>query len=152
MENFRFEHTCHLSEVSYVNIQAGTLGLRKSRRFLRRALVLGMGVACLFWEYTLLLGIAMLGVAVVHMFVPRFLPATAARNYRQMNYLHGPVTYGVDDRELWLRGMDFECRCGWSLLSIWQERDPWLVLSVTGMPMIVLPIREMRIEGNTSTF
>lgn len=142
-----FEHTHHLSQAEYVDIQAGLLGLRRSRRTLRRMIFTAIGVACLFWEYTFLLGTVMLVGACFFMIVPRLLPATAARHYREFWYLDGPITYAVDATQASLKGSDFEVRAGWRHLAAWMERDPWLVLRLQGMPMVILPIAQMRAQG-----
>jgi hypothetical protein len=147
MAKIRFVHTHHLSETEYVDIRAGFLGLRSSRRLLRRSATIVLGVACLFWEYTLLFGATILAVALLHLVRPRLLPATAARNYRELKYLHGPVEYGVDDSQLWLKGSDFEIHAGWRHAVSWLERGPWLVLSLQGMPLVLLPVEEMQAQG-----
>ncbi len=80
----RFEHSHHLSTAEYADIRAACFGFRRSRRALRLSLAIAVSVVCLFWEYTFLLGMVMLVVTSFVVVAPRFLPATAARNYREL--------------------------------------------------------------------
>lgn len=142
-----FEHTHHLSEAEFVDLHSGFLGYDRSRQSLRRVTIIALGVVCLFWEYTLLFGTVLLVVATIHMFVPRILPATASRNYREFKYLDGPITYAVDGTQVSLKGTDFEVRAAWRHLAAWLERDPWLVLRLQATPMVILPVAQMRAQG-----
>jgi hypothetical protein len=107
MDEFSFEHTHHLTEAEYLEIRSGDLGLRRGSQLTRRVGVWLVGVVCLLWTPSVLLGLAVLIIAGVHTFVPRLLPGTAARMYGNAKYLHEPITYGVDNARIWLHGHDF---------------------------------------------
>jgi hypothetical protein len=112
VDAFRFEHTCELSEDEYVAL-LGLLASDKRSRWLRRVGILAVGIACLFFPYTFLLGVAILTLAVIAVVAPRYLPGTAARVYGEMLYLHEPVTYGVDHERLWARAGGLSAEVTW---------------------------------------
>jgi hypothetical protein len=144
MKSFSYEQKTKLSQDEFVKIVG--LMARRSRRW-RVALAIVLGVACLFWTYTLILGIALLVAAVVSLFAPYLLPAGAAATYRDSPHLHQELTYSVGDRELSVVGSDLHCQCGWPNLRVWQERDGWLILSPNGMPQLFLSVRQLRDAG-----
>lgn len=144
MKSFLHEQKTKLSQDEFVKI-VGLLP-RRSRPW-RVALAVVVGVACLFWTYSLILGIALLAAAAISLFAPYLLPAGAAATYRESPHLHQELTYGVGDQELSVVGADLRCRCGWPNLRVWQERDSWLILSPNGMPQLFLSVRQLKDSG-----
>jgi hypothetical protein len=143
---FRFEHTYALSESQYVAL-LGLLGSDKGPRWLRRIGILTVGVACLFFAYTVLLRVAILTLAGVALMAPHYLPGTAARVYREMLYLHGPVTYGVDQDRLWVRAAGLSAEAAWRHLATWHERGGWFILRGNGFPMLMFPVDALQAAG-----
>jgi hypothetical protein len=143
---FNFEHTHQLSETEYVAIWALTNRARPMvwvRRFATGAL----GVLFLFSSYTFLLGAVVLVMAAFAMTMPRLLPGTSARNFHSLPYLRGPLTYGADTEMVWARGEDFVAKVFWRHVTLWREREGWLVLQGTGFPPVLLPIGALRAQG-----
>ena len=142
---FRFEHTHALSQTQYVAL-FGVLASGRPRQ-LRRITTLAIAVACLFSPYTLLLGVTILSLAAVAMFMPHYLPRTAARMYRETVYLHGPVTYGLDQDTLWVRAAGLSADVTWEHLTVWQERGGWFILRGNGFPMLLYPVDALKADG-----
>jgi hypothetical protein len=143
---FTFEHTYQLSQTEYVGLW-GLLDSARPARFVRRIGIVGVGLACLFSPYTILLGVSILALAAVMAFVPRFLPGTVARNYEEFRYLDGPVTYGADETYVWLRTPDFSAKPAWRHVTVWRERNGWLILQGNGFPAVLMPIAALKDQG-----
>jgi hypothetical protein len=143
---FTFEHTHQLSEAEYAAIWA-VGDTTPAARSARRWIVVVAGIACLFWSYTMLLGAAILALGALVLFIPRFFPGTAARMFRESRYLDAPVTYGADDGGVWTRTADFSAIAGWRHVSVWRERNGWLILQGTGFSPVLLPIAALK-AGN----
>jgi len=146
LDNFRFEHTLHLSEAEYVALES-TLAHDSGTRWGRRVGLGVVGLALLTWPYTLLLGAAILVLLTISIVMPRYFPFATAQEYRQSRYLQQPLTYGVSSQALWIRGAAFAAEAGWNHLVVWQVKDKWLVLSASGLPRILLPVAELRAAG-----
>ena len=140
---FTYEHTHKLSEAEYVGIWSP---LNRSRpwAYARRIVIVVGAVACLFSPYTLLLGVAVLALAGVMLFMPHVIPGTTARMFREVRYLNGPVSYGVNDDSVWVRTSDFLAKVSWHHVTVWREREGWLVLQGKGFPAVLLPIASLR--------
>jgi hypothetical protein len=143
---FRFEHTHQLSQPEYVAIWALADPAPPARRA-RRLIVVVAGLACLLWPYTMLLGVAILAVGAIGVIAPHFFPGTAARNFREFRYLDGPVTYGADEESVWARTPDFSAKAAWRHVTVWRERNDWLVLQGNGFPPVLLPIAELKAQN-----
>jgi hypothetical protein len=143
---FTFEHTYQLTEAEYVAIWA--LNSQRPRpRWARRIGASLVGVACLFHPYTMLLGLALLGLMTLVIFMPHIFSGTAARTFRQFRYLDEPVVYGVDANLMWVQTSDFHTRASWRHLTVWREREGWLILQGNGFPAVLLPIATLRARG-----
>ena len=145
MSVFRFEHTHAVSETQYVALLGLLAGGRP--RWLWRIVILAVGVACLFFPYTFLLGVAVLTLAGIALIAPHYLPGTAARAYREMLYLHGPVTYGVDQDGLWVRAAGLSTEVAWRHLTTWHERGGWFILRGSGFPMLIFAVDALQAAG-----
>jgi hypothetical protein len=143
---FSFEHTHQLSQTEYVAIWAQADSAPPSRQA-RRLIVAVAGFACLFWSYTMLLGVAILALGAIGVFAPYFFPGTAARNFREFRYLDGPVTYGADEEGIWAHTPDFSAKAAWRHISVWRERNGWLILQGNGFPPVLLPIAALRAQS-----
>jgi hypothetical protein len=142
---FSFEHIHQLSQSEYVAIWALTDPAPTARRA-RQLVVIIAGVACLFWPYTMLLGVAILALGAVGIFAPQFFPGTAARNFHEFRYLDGPVTYGADEEGVWARTPDFSAKAAWRHVTVWRERNGWLILQGNGFPPVLLPIARLKAQ------
>jgi hypothetical protein len=144
MMPFRFEHAFRFTEERYVELR-GTG--RKKTKPLRIALFGAAGVACLFSAYTLVAGILMLAFSVFGTFLVRLVPGSTAHVYRNTPYLHDTLTYGVDERGLWLAGPLIETRMPWEAAHLWDERDGWLLVSAKGAPPFWFPVAKLKDAG-----
>ena len=134
-----------MSQAQYVTL-VGLMASGRSR-LLRRIVGVAGGVACLFSPYTLLLGVVVLVSIAIASIVPHCLPGTAARTYREMTYLHGPVTYGVDHERLWARAAGLSAEVTWRHLTVWQERGGWLIFRGNGFPLMLFPVDGLTAAG-----
>jgi hypothetical protein len=141
---FHFERVISLSEVEYVNILAEST---KPARLLRLAAVGAFGVLCLAWQYTLGLGILVLLGCLVVLIVPRMIPAGARSAYRRSEHLHKPLTCGVSEAGVWVRGESFDCNSRWNHPFVWRESEGWIVVSPNGLPSTFLRIADLRGAG-----
>jgi hypothetical protein len=142
MEAVLFEHTVEFDEEAYRAIWQ-----RKSTRWLRFAIALGVGFFMLFWSYTLLVGVLVLVLCFIHVVSPGLLSKGLHHNFRGLKYLHEPMKYGVSDEGLRVQGRTIDAKASWSLLVTWQIRNDWLILSPSGMPQVYLPLPEMKKSG-----
>ncbi len=142
MENTLFEHTIKFDEETYRAVWH-----RKSTRWLRFAIALVVGLFMLFWSYTLLLGVAVLTLCLIHLISPGLLSKGVHHNFQGLKYLHHSLKYGVSDEHLWVQGRIIDTKASWSLLVTWQVRNDWLILSLSGTPQVYLPIPEMKSSG-----
>jgi hypothetical protein len=143
---FTFEHTHKLSQAEYVGIWSLLNRSRPSAYARRIGIVVG-AVACLFSPYTFLLGVVLLALASVMLFIPHLIPGTAARVFRELRYLNGPVSYGVNEDSVWVRTSDFLAKVSWYHVTVWRERECRLVLQGSGFPPVLLPIAGLRAGG-----
>jgi hypothetical protein len=141
-----FEHTHRLSQAEYVGIWA-LLDPARPARLVRRIGILVVGLACLLSPYTMLLGVIILALAAVAALIPSFFPGTAARSFRQFCYLDGPVTYGADEDSVWVRTLDFSAKAAWRHVTVWRERNGWLILQGNTFPPVLLPITALKAQS-----
>ena len=140
-EPFSFEHTLRFTEDLYVSLNTS---FTKKSRPLRLLLVAGAGVACLFWSYTVLLGVALLIMAAMNVFLPSRVPGSVANTYRNLTYLHDELTYGVNEKELWLRSPGLNYEVSWEHVAVWSERAGWLKISAHNVPSLWFPADKLR--------
>ena len=141
-----FEHTYQLSESEYVELFA-LLKRGRPAAYARRVAFIAAGVVSLFFPYTLLLGVFMLAIAGVLLVTPHLVPGTMAKTFRELGYLQGPATCGVDQDSVWIRRPDFAAKVSWHHVTVWRERHGWLVLQGNGFPPIILPIAGLQSAG-----
>jgi hypothetical protein len=145
-KEFRFEHTHRLSQAEVTELFS-PLPQDPVRRWINRLGLTALGVACLFSSYTVLIGIALLGLGAFVLVAPRFVPFTAKRTYRKLLYLHDPLTYGMNQQRLWIRGPDLQADAAWRHLATWSETRQWFVLSVNHLPKLYFPLAALRDAG-----
>ena len=138
-----FEHTVKFDEQAYRCIWA-----TKPVRWLRFIIAVAAGLIMLFWSYTFLLGLLVLGLCLVQLVSPRILSKGLHHDFHGHKHLHQPLTYGVSDERLWVRGESLDASAAWSLLVTWQIRSDWLILAVSGIPEVFLPVSGMKKSGN----
>ena len=144
MEPFSYTVTRTLSadDFATANSTAGS-----SRRTLRRICTGIAGVGCLFWSYTLLLGLALLGLLFLAVSLPRYLPKGLRSNYSLMQHLHEPVTTIVTQDEIRCSGSHYEFWCRWPQLYHWHRNGDWLRLTLHGLPQVYLRVSELAAAG-----
>lgn len=120
MDDFRFENTMTITESQYLAVW-GILRKRRLSQIIRVGALAALGVLFLFSAYTLLLGLIVLGLVVVFVFIPKIVPFGARSTFRETKYLRDPLTYGVSDQKLWVRGARIDASALWSMLVTWRE-------------------------------
>jgi hypothetical protein len=108
---------------------------------------LAVGVASLFWSYTVGLGIVLLVVRALAPLASPRVPVGARSTYRRSPHLSAPMRCGVTSEELWVRGETYRFTSRWSNLAIWRETSEWLVLSPHGMAPVSLRLADLRSAG-----
>jgi hypothetical protein len=101
------------------------------------------GVACLFWSYTLLLGVVLLAVGAMVLGAPQLLPGNLSGVFRGHAHLHQPLTFTISHRQLSACGRELDLRCGWSNVAVWQESGGWLRISPHGMQDLYFRVPEL---------
>ena len=142
--SFEFEHRFRFSEEDYVRLNR--IFSRKSR-WLRVLVFSVLGISCLFWTYTLLLGVAILSLMPLLAFLPWIVAGTSAHAYRRSALLREELTYGLSESKLWLKGAQIDLRVPWRLVDVWDEREGWLRLSPAGVPSLWFPVSELKAAG-----
>ncbi len=142
--NFEFEHTHKWTEKQYVELNGV---FSKRTQWLRLILVGMLGVLCLFWSYTLLLGICILVLMALVLSSPHVVAGTTAYGYRTCPFLREKLTYGVNNERLWLNGSLIEVRVPWESVHVWDERDGWLRVSPIGSPALWFPVSKLKDAG-----
>jgi hypothetical protein len=145
-ETFRFEYAHQFTEDEYAEVVA-LLCRRPARRMTRRVILALVAVACLFWSYTLLLGVVLLVSEALAIWLPRTFPGTGARTFRESKLLGQPLTYGVSESRLWVYGPALRVEVGWKYLQVWRIREDWLALSGHHIPTLYLPMSLLAAEG-----
>lgn len=140
MEPFEHSQTHKLTEADYTAIHA--LGSRRARNW-KILLLVAAGLGCLFWSYTLLLGIVLLVLVALALAAPHLVPAGASATFRGLTHLHQPVTFTVSHKGLAVLASDLDLRCGWSNLAVWHEREGWLRLSPHGMQDLYFRVSDL---------
>lgn len=136
---FKFEETVHVTP----SVFKTTWRTGCSSLFVPGGVVVSIGIACLFWIYTMSLGIAILALCLLS--IPLFIIAgRASFSYRKYSYLHSPVTFGASEKGLWARGDGFEARCEWKFLDVWDESNGWLVLSPNALPQLYFQVSSLK--------
>ena len=138
-----FEHTVEFNERTYRAIWAS-----KPVRWLRLSLTVIAGIIMLFWSYTVVLGVVVLVLCLVHVLSPRILRKGLHHSFHGHKYLQHSLTYGVSDERLWVRGESLDASAAWSLLVTWQIRADWIILAVSGIPQVFLPVSGVKKSGN----
>ena len=143
VNELRFENTVKVTETDFV----AAWGVTGSPNKVNYVALVAVGILCLFTPYTLLLGIALLGLAFVGAFTPVIVPGGARHRFRQLKYLQEPLTYGVSEQKLWVKGPNIDASVPWSMLYNWRETDDWLVLAPYAIPPLFLSLARLRGEG-----
>jgi hypothetical protein len=145
-QGLRFEHTLSLCEREYGALRQLTPMSRRGR--INTLVLAALGLALLaVSRWTAPLGVVLMLAATLFWFSPRIARKGVREEYVRARYLHGPVTYGVDDRGMWLHGGALRAESTWAGLAGWELRRGWLLLAPEGMPRVVLPVGELRAVG-----
>ncbi len=149
MESFIFEHIHKFTEKEHVDLMR--VFAKKTR--LKRILIgLFIGIACLFWSYTLTVGLIIILIIVLIPVLVRTLPGTAANNYKKIAVLRAENLYGANEKELWLRNSNATVKISWKLVSVWDEQEGWLRISSSTFPTFWFPIHELKKIGVYQNF
>ena len=146
MSEFRFGNTFTMTESQYVALW-GILPSRSPSGWMKVIAASAVGILFLFTPYTLLLGVILLGLIVLAIFAPQLLLGGSRLSFRGQDYLQDAITYEVTDQRLWVRSARIEASASWSMLTTWQEKEGWLILSASGIPRVLLSLARLREEG-----
>ncbi len=141
MSSFNYEHSFTFNEELFVNLNS--IFMKKTRP-IRLVVTFLLGVVCLLWSVTFLIGILIICIGLLTSFSIKQLPATSANSFDKNKYLHDELTYGINEKELWLKGKDISVVVGWVNVVVWDERDGWLRLSANGTPAFWFKIHELK--------
>ena len=141
---FEFEHTHKWTKEQYVDVNRIFL---KRNRWLRITVFGVFGIVCLFWAYTLILGICVLVLMALALLMPHIVAGGTAHGFRTCLYLHEALTYGVSNEKLWLNGSLIEVKVSWESVDVWDERDDWLRVSPRGSPNLWFPVSKLKDAG-----
>jgi hypothetical protein len=144
IDPFSFEHAFRFTEHLYVALNTT---LKRENRPVRLLTVATVGIACLFWSYTLLLGVALLLLMGMAVFLPSLIPGTAANTFRKTAYLKDEMTYGVNEKGLWVKGPRLSAEFNWENVVVWDERAGWLKISASQTPSVWFPIDKLHEAG-----
>lgn len=115
---------------------------------IRLGAFIALGIVLLFTTYTLILGVLLLGLVVLSLVLPgKILPVGARSSFHKHEYLRGPLTYGVSEEKIWIRGTRIDASVPWSMLVTWREVEDWLVLSPSGIPPVYLSLAGLKEQG-----
>jgi len=145
-EEFRFENTVALTEAQYVAIWS-VLPNKPWFKYIRLIAIIVIGVVCLFSRYTLLIGLGLLVIAATAVFIPKIMPSSARSMFRRHKYLEYPLTYGVSNQRLWIKGSLIDAGVHWTMLVVWREVEGWLILSPSGIPPLYFSLSRLKEEG-----
>ena len=116
----------------------------KSNRFVKKIfksiLLMVITIACLFWAYTFLLGIILIILQIAFILVPKIFPKNLEKTYESLKYIHYPITYTFDLKEIIVDGNNLFIKTTWEYLESWTIRNKWLVLNFNGIPSIFIPM------------
>jgi hypothetical protein len=142
--DFDFEHTYKWTKDQYVELNRL---FSKKTRWMRRILISSFGILCLFWSYTILLGIGTLAMVALVLFTPHIAAGSAAHRFLTSPFLQEKMTYGVSNKGLWMYGSLIEVRMPWNSVQVWDERDGWLRVCPNGSPPLWFPVSKLNDAG-----
>jgi hypothetical protein len=145
-EPFELEVVSAMSEDDYVRWHA-IRPTRPRRARVWKWLLTVAAAACFVSWTTVVLGIVLGAVALAVWTSPRWLASSNRSSYRQAEYLHGPLIYGVSSRGMWFRGGEVRSESTWAGLRIWGEQDGCFWLAASGMPQLIFPIDRLHEAG-----
>lgn len=125
VDEFFFEERVRLTESEFV-------ALRRIRPPSRKSVASWavIGCACLFWGYTVVLGIVILAGAAFAATTSWIGPWSAKQAWRENDkHLQAPIVFGISHREIWRRSEGIHVRFAWARLSGWRIIDGWLQLA-----------------------
>jgi hypothetical protein len=140
--NFRFEQTVEWTEPEYNRVR-GTERPTRRGRFIAIAIGI-LGVVAFTSRWTAPVGLLLILLAVFLWFSPRIARRGAREEFKDASYLRGPVTYGVSDEGLWIRGGALRAESRWEGMRVWDCRHGWLLLAASGMPPVYLSEDQLR--------
>jgi hypothetical protein len=106
-----------------------------------------LGVAAFASRWTAPVGLLLILLGTFLWFSPRIGRRGAREEFRDATYLRGPVTYGVSDEGLWIRGGALQATSRWEGMRVWDCRHGWLLLAASGMPPVYLSEEQLRAAG-----
>lgn len=144
---FSYEYVTTVSQDQYVRRESALLGRRPMWVNVVIALLMLMGIACLVRASTIPLALLLLAVGIAAWTSPLWTRIAYRGMYQKASYLHGPITYGVNERGPSFKGGELSAKSHWDNVKVWGELDEQMWIAASGMPTVFLPIEELRARG-----
>ena len=155
IENYTFEYETVITfdeksyrELLYTPGRNDIIKSRKMKIIIRSTVLILFIFVLLLFKYTIALGVLiaiflLLGYT-TKIFDKKILKFGARSIFNYSEYLHEEITYGVNDKYIYIRSENIEGKAKWKLLKFWRIYGDWIQLNVSGMPQIFLNISEMK--------
>lgn len=134
LDKLLIDYELDISSEQYVKL------LSTNRFSLLRILIgLIIGIAFVFYSYTMLTGIIIILISLIALIAPRLLPGTFEKRYDDLKYLHQPIIYKIYLDKIIITGKNFIVETSWEYLSSWKKMSDWYVFYFVGFPEIYIP-------------
>lgn len=143
--SFQFEQTVEWTEPEYTRLRWPEASIRRGRFIAIAIGILGLAMSPSRW--TAPVGLLLILVGTFLWFAPRIGRRGVREEFTDAAYLRGPVTYGVSDEGLWMRGGPLRAESRWEGMRAWDCRHGWLLLAASGMPPVYLSEDRLRAAG-----
>lgn len=140
-ETFRFSWTVKFDEQQFIDLFRS---MARQPRFAKRTLV---GLALLFSQYTMLIGILILILTAFGAFMTRFFPGVAANIYREVPCTGHKTTYFVDEQGLEVKSRGRKIVVRWRGIGGWQQKNGWLSVGLPGFSECLFRVSDLKQAG-----
>jgi hypothetical protein len=143
MENILFKCKINIDSDTFNQImkEKSKPAINKPTRFL---LVLCAGIACLFFSYTIILGIIIISITLLTLFLPKFIPWSYLGIYKQHTDLHEEIEYILTDNFIYINSNSMSVKISWGLIYSISTLSNWILIGFAGSPTIYIPHQEMQ--------
>ncbi len=146
MDKFEFKHKTLITKDLYVNTLSIYLKYKRSKLF-RFLITMAVGILCLFWIYTFLLGICIIIFILFGTLFTNLIPQTSSFNYYEYKHFLEEVEFGVNQDKCWAKNDSFVSEAEWKYYKTWVEKDGWILLRGSGFVPVFLPVNELKKQG-----
>ena len=145
MKEFTFEHTYKFNEDEYAELFKITWPMSwPIRPTIKKIIMIAVCISLFFSKYTIGIGILLLVIIIFYFRLPKSSMWVNKKNFREIRYLQYKITYGINEKQYWIKSKLFEATATWKNLKIYKERLGWLLLISDGIPTVCLPIKKLK--------